>query len=61
MAIKIFLSDVDGFKCFSLLSEVGVCACTKNAVAKIKSIPDIIKLNSRGREGAFREFADLYL
>lgn len=51
----------DDLNCFSLLSEVGVCACPKNAVAKIKSIPSIIKLNSRGGEGAFREFADLYL
>ncbi len=51
----------DDLNCFNLLSKVGVCACPKNAVFKIKSIPNIIQLKSRGGDGAFREFADLYL
>ena len=33
----------------------------KNAIQKIKSIPNIIQLNSEGGYGAFREFAELYL
>ena len=46
---------------FDLLSNVGVCACPKNAVSKIKNIPNIKLLNSCGGNGAFREFADTYI
>ena len=51
----------DDINCFDLLSNVGVRACPKNAVQKVMSINGIIKLNSKGGEGAFREFAELYL
>ena len=51
----------DDINCFDLLSKVGIAACPKNAIQKIKSIPNIIQLNSEGGYGAFREFAELYL
>ena len=51
----------DYINCFDLLSKVGTAACPKNAIQKIKSIPNIIQLNSEGGYGAFREFAELYL
>ena len=51
----------DDINCFDLLSNVGVCACPKNAVSKIKNIPNIRLLNSSGGNGAFREFAEIYL
>ena len=51
----------DDINCFDLLSNVGVCACPKNAIAKVKKIPNIILLNASGGQGAFREFAELYL
>ena len=51
----------DDINCFDLLSKVGIAACPKNAIQKIKSIPNIIQLNSEGGNGAFREFAELYL
>ena len=51
----------DDINCFDLLSNVGVCACPKNAVSKIKNIPNIKLLNSSGGNGAFREFAEIYI
>ena len=51
----------DDINCFDLLSNVGVCACPKNAVSKIKNIPNIKLFNSSGGNGAFREFAEIYL
>ena len=51
----------DDINCFDLLSNVGVCACPKNAVSKIKNIPNIKLINSSGGNGAFREFAEIYL
>ena len=51
----------DDINCFDLLSNVGVCACPKNAVSKIKNIPNIKLLNLSGGNGAFREFAEIYL
>ena len=51
----------DDINCFDLLSKVGTAACPKNAIQKIKSIPNIIQLNCEGGKGAFREFAELYL
>ena len=51
----------DDINCFDLLSKVGIAACPKNAIQKIKSIPNIIQLNSEGGYGGFREFAELYL
>ena len=62
---KIDLSEIayigDDINCYDLLSNVGIAACPKNAIQKIKSIPNIIQLNSEGGYGAFREFAELYL
>ena len=62
---KIDLSEIayigDDINCFDLLSNVGIAACPKNAIQKIKSIPNIIQLKSEGGNGAFREFAELYL
>lgn len=62
---KIDLSEIayigDDINCFDLLSKVGIAACPKNAIQKIKSIPNIIQLNCEGGNGAFREFAELYL
>ena len=51
----------DDINCFDLLSNVGFCACPNNAVSKIKNIPNIKLLNSSGGNGAFREFAEIYL
>ena len=51
----------DDINCLKLLSNVGIAACPTNAVNKIKSIPNIILLKSSGGNGAFREFAELYL
>lgn len=58
----ISLSDVayigDDINDINLLMNVGICACPSNASPKVKEIPNIIKLNSKGGEGAVREFID---
>ena len=51
----------DDINCLSLLSNVGLAACPINAVSEIKSIPNIIQLNTRGGDGVVREFLDLLL
>tara|TARA_B100000902_G_C27197501_1_gene857263 strand:- start:74 stop:1222 length:1149 start_codon:yes stop_codon:yes gene_type:complete len=51
----------DDINCFGLLSKVGVAACPNNAVAKIKSIPNIIQLKKNGGDGVVREFVELLL
>jgi N-acylneuraminate cytidylyltransferase len=51
----------DDVNCFELLSNVGVAACPKNAVSKIKFIPNIIQLSKNGGEGVVREFVDKIL
>lgn len=51
----------DDINCFSLLSSVGIAACPNNAVYKIKSIPNIIKLRNNGGDGVVREFVELIL
>ncbi len=48
----------DDVNCFELLSNVGLAACPSNAVDKIKSIPNILILNTKGGEGAVREFVN---
>jgi YrbI family 3-deoxy-D-manno-octulosonate 8-phosphate phosphatase len=62
---KIKLSEIayigDDINCFELLYNVGICACPKNAVKKVKSIPNIIKLKKSGGNGAFREFTEIFL
>lgn len=58
--LEISLSDVayigDDINCFELLSNVGLKACPIDAQDKIKNIPNIITLDSKGGEGAVREF-----
>lgn len=51
----------DDINCKELLEAVGVCACPKNALPSIKSIPNIIELSLRGGDGAVREFVDIIL
>ena len=46
----------DDINCYELLSSVGYAACPANAVARIKSIPNIIQLTKNGGEGVVREF-----
>lgn len=62
---NIFLENIayigDDVNCFALLSNVGVAACPKNAMKKIKSIPNIIQLQKNGGEGVVREFIELIL
>lgn len=51
----------DDVNCFDLLSNVGLAACPADAVATIKSIPNIKILNTKGGEGAVREFIEYIL
>ena len=57
------LSDVayigDDVNCLELLTSVGLAACPKNALPKIKAIPGIIQLEKAGGDGAVREFIEL--
>lgn len=46
---------------FELLSKVGYKACPKNATPSIKKIPNILVLNTKGGDGALREFVDKIL
>ena len=46
------INDID------LLSEVGMAACPKNAMAAVKAIPGIIVLEHEGGDGAIRELCD---
>ena len=62
---NIYLENIayigDDVNCFDLLSNVGVAACPKNAMKKIKSIPNIIQLQKNGGKGVVREFIELIL
>ena len=51
----------DDINCFELLSNVGFPACPKNAVDKIKSIPNIIQISQNGGSGAVREFVEIII
>lgn len=51
----------DDINDFELLSAVKYKACPNDAVKKIKSIPDIIVLESKGGKGAVREFIEILL
>jgi YrbI family 3-deoxy-D-manno-octulosonate 8-phosphate phosphatase len=51
----------DDVNCFELLSNVGFPACPKNAVEKIKSIPNIIQISLNGGSGAVREFVEIII
>lgn len=63
MQLAITLADVayigDDINDLELLRSVGVAACPVNAVDQIKNIEGIIKLKSKGGEGAFRELVSL--
>ena len=51
----------DDVNCLELLSNVGFPACPKNAVDKIKSIPNIIQLSQNGGSGVVREFVEIII
>ena len=48
----------DDVNCYELLSKVNYSACPSNAVSKIKNIPNIIILETKGGSGAVREYVD---
>ncbi|WP_396602622.1 cytidylyltransferase domain-containing protein [Algibacter sp. R77976] len=51
----------DDVNCFELLSKVGVSACPNDAVKKIKKIKKINILETKGGQGAFREFSEFLI
>ena len=51
----------DDLNCFELLSNVKYAACPSNARKKIKEIPNIIKLKTKGGDGAVREYLEYLL
>ncbi len=59
----ITLDDVayigDDINCKELLSNVGIAACPSSSLNEIKEMYSIINLNSKGGEGAVREFVEL--
>lgn len=46
----------DDVNCIPLLEAAGIAACPNDAVNEVKNIPGIIILQSKGGEGAVREF-----
>ncbi len=48
----------DDVNCLDLLSNVGFAACPRDAVSEIKGIKGINLLDSKGGEGAVREFVE---
>lgn len=51
----------DDVNCFELLSNVKYAACPSNAVKKIKDIPNILQLSTKGGDGAVREYLNYLL
>jgi 3-deoxy-D-manno-octulosonate 8-phosphate phosphatase (KDO 8-P phosphatase) len=51
----------DDINCLELLKAVGLPACPANARAAVKEIPNILLLQTRGGDGAVREFAEWIL
>jgi YrbI family 3-deoxy-D-manno-octulosonate 8-phosphate phosphatase len=51
----------DDINCLELLSAVKHSACPANATKKIKAIPGITLLETKGGEGAVREWAEIIL
>lgn len=51
----------DDINCLDILSEVGFAACPSNAMGRVKEIDSILVLNSKGGEGAVREFVEIIL
>ncbi|RCH56652.1 acylneuraminate cytidylyltransferase [Mucilaginibacter hurinus] len=48
----------DDINCIDLLGAVGVKACPTNATHRVKAIPGILQLNTKGGDGAVREFVE---
>lgn len=51
----------DDVNCYELLSHVGYSACPIDACDKVKCIPFIQIMNSKGGEGCVREFIETFL
>ena len=51
----------DDINCIQLLEAVGLAACPANSTKKVKAIKGIIILQTKGGEGAIREFVDNYI
>ena len=51
----------DDVNCIELLNGVGLKACPRDSVDKVKSIPNIIELNKNGGDGCVREFIEIIL
>nr|WP_308757863.1 acylneuraminate cytidylyltransferase [uncultured Bacteroides sp.] len=51
----------DDINCLEILSEVGFAACPSDAMRRVKGIDSILVLNSKGGEGAVREFVEIIL
>ncbi|WP_428655423.1 KdsC family phosphatase [Runella sp.] len=51
----------DDINCLDLLKAVGLPACPANARAAVKNIPNIMLLETKGGEGAVREFVERIL
>lgn len=51
----------DDINCIELLESVGLAACPSDSNFSVKSIKNIIILNSKGGYGCVREFAELIL
>jgi YrbI family 3-deoxy-D-manno-octulosonate 8-phosphate phosphatase len=51
----------DDVNCVELLKGVGLKACPRDSVDKVKSIPNIIELNKNGGDGCVREFIEIIL
>ncbi|MBE9585367.1 acylneuraminate cytidylyltransferase [Mucilaginibacter sp. JRF] len=48
----------DDINCVDLLSAAGIKACPANATRKVKAIPGILHLETRGGDGAVREYVE---
>ena len=51
----------DDINDIELLQSVGLAACPANAVEKVKSVANIIRLEQQGGQGAVREFIEMIL
>ena len=52
---------IDGINYDVKATHYATCPSEANAVEKIKNIPDIKIMNSKGGDGAVREFIDKYI
>ena len=51
----------DDVNCYDLLKNVGIAACPKDSVSKVKEIPNIHIMNKKGGDGCVREFIEFLL